>query len=123
MVREEERRRLRRDLHDGLGPQLSSVVMSLDTAVAALDRGEPNRVRTVLAGATDQVREAVADVRRLVRGLRPPVLDELGLAAAVHALATSLLDRSTTIEVHNDGNFAAVPAAVEAAAYRIAAER
>ena len=122
VVREEERRRLRRDLHDGLGPQLSSVVMSLDTAVASLDRGEPDRVRTVLAGTTDQVREAVADVRRLVRGLRPPVLDELGLSAAVQALATSLLDPSTRIEVLSDGDLTSLPAAVEAAAYRIAAE-
>ena len=122
VVREEERQRLRRDLHDGLGPQLSSVVMSLDTAVASLDRGEPDRVRTVLTGATDQVREAVADVRRLVRGLRPPVLDELGLSAAVRALATSLLDPSARIEVHSDGDLTSLPAAVEAAAYRIAAE-
>jgi signal transduction histidine kinase len=64
----------------------------------------------------------LADVRRVVRGLRPPVVDELGLSAAVQELAASLVDPSTRIEVHSEGDLTSLPAAVEAAAYRVAAE-
>ena len=73
---EEERRRLRRDLHDGLGPTLSSTVLGLSRARDLVSR--TRRRRAQLEQLTAQVQDAVAEVRRLVYGLRPPALDELG---------------------------------------------
>ena len=78
VAREEERRRIRRDLHDGLGPALSGVVFRLESARLLVDR-EPAAAREQLAATTDLVKEVVADVRRLVHDLRPPALDDRGL--------------------------------------------
>jgi signal transduction histidine kinase len=113
---EEERRRLRRDLHDGLGPALAGMVLGL------------HRVRRrvtdnpVAAGQLDvltrQTQDAVADVRRLVYGLRPPALDELGLVGALTEQARSL----GAIDVDGPAEALQLPAAVEVAAYRIALE-
>jgi two-component system, NarL family, sensor kinase len=77
---EEERRRIRRDLHDGLGPGLAGVVLGLRRArrdVAA----DPAAVAAQLDALTAQVQHAVGEVRRLVYDLRPPALDELGLVS------------------------------------------
>ncbi len=76
-TREEERRRLRRDLHDGLGPQLASLTMKAEAArdLIAVDTV---RAETLLSSLIDQTQSAVADVRRLVYALRPPALDALG---------------------------------------------
>ncbi len=115
VAREEERRRIRRDLHDGLGPQLSGVVMGVDTARSALRRGDPDRARDLLDSAYGHARDAVADVRRLVHGLRPPALDELGLAGALRSAAPP------GVEVVA-GELGPLPAAVEVAAYRIGQE-
>jgi signal transduction histidine kinase len=110
---EEERRRLRRDLHDGLGPALAGVVLGLQRARARLVT-DPATAQEQLDDLTRQVQSAVADVRRLVYGLRPPAVDELGLVGA-QAQAMG------GVEVHGavDGD---LPAAVEVAAYRIALE-
>jgi len=120
-VREEERRRLRAELHDGLGPQLASAVMLLDTARRAVTR-DPGRADRLVGLAKDHVDTAVTEVRRLVQGLRPPALDDLGLVGALRAAVEG--DRgdgpSTTVEV--EGDLAELPAAVEAAAYRIVLE-
>ncbi len=115
VAREEERRRIRRDLHDGLGPQLSGVVMGVDTARSALRRGDAERARDLLDAAFGHARDAVADVRRLVHGLRPPALDELGLAGALRSAAPP------GVEVVAD-ELGPLPAAVEVAAYRIGQE-
>ncbi len=77
-AREEERRRLRRDLHDGLGPQLSSQALTID-AVRALMRRDPDAAETLLLDLKAQAQDAIADIRRLVYALRPPALDDLGL--------------------------------------------
>ena len=80
-ARAEERRRLRRDLHDGMGPQLVSLALKLE---AARNRAEvQTSLRQLLADLAGQTREVIADVRRLVYALRPPALDELGLIAAL----------------------------------------
>src|SRR5262249_58418090 len=76
--REEERRRLRRDLHDGLGAQLAALIMQAGTA-RTLVHTDPNAADLKLADLREELRSAVAEVRRLVLGLRPPALDELGL--------------------------------------------
>ena len=127
LAREEERRRLRRDLHDGLGPTLAAIGMRAEAAAAVLGT-EPATAGRQLEALSDEVRTALADVRRLVDGLRPPALDELGLLGAIEQQAARL-DGSggdaggPVIEVTGDPSpLPELPAAVEAAAYRIAVE-
>lgn len=120
LAREEERRRLRRDLHDGLGPVLAGVTYKADAAGNLLHR-DPERTRQLLAELRAETAHAIDDIRRLVYDLRPPALDELGLAGAIRQRATQL-DRAG-LEVHVDTpELPPLPAAVEAAAYRIAVE-
>jgi signal transduction histidine kinase len=119
VAREEERRRIRRDLHDGLGPALSGVVFRLESARLLVDR-DPEAAKGHLQATSDQVKDVVADVRRLVHDLRPPALDDRGLVGAVSQLGESLDLPLRIDEVGSaDGS---LPAAVEVAAYRIAAE-
>jgi signal transduction histidine kinase len=119
-AREEERRRLRRDLHDGLGPSLGAVVLRIDTA-RNLAAARPEEADRLLRQARDDVSAALADVRRLVHDLRPPALDDLGLAGAVRQQAERLLAPRVAVTV-DAGELADLPAAVEVAAYRIASE-
>src|SRR6266699_309583 len=81
-TREEERRRLRRDLHDGLGPQLSSQTLTL-SAIKKLLRQDPETAEHLLTDAITHAQEAIVDIRRLVYALRPPALDDLGLLTAL----------------------------------------
>ena len=116
--REEERRRLRRDLHDGVGPSLAAIVLKLNAAQSRADGGERN---ALLAEAREEVKAAIAEVRRLVDDLRPPAIDEVGLVAAIRQRAAALTG-DLTIEVTGPNPMPALPAAVEVAAFRIAAE-
>lgn len=116
-AREEERRRIRRDLHDGLGPLLSGTAMTLQAAGAA--SVDPPAVQELLAQARADLGQAVADIRVLVDGLRPPILDDLGLVAAVQAI---LPESALAVTVTTQGNCKNLPAAVEVAALRIVAE-
>jgi two-component system, NarL family, sensor kinase len=113
---EEERRRLRRDLHDGLGPTLAGVVLGLHRTRQRLET-DPAAAQAQLDELARQVQDAVADVRRLVYNLRPPAVDDLGLIGAIEEQAQVM----GIVEVHGviDGD---LPAAVEVAAYRIALE-
>jgi signal transduction histidine kinase len=115
-AREEERRRLRRELHDGLGSALAGIALTLQ---AARNTGGPQGDELV-EGAREQTQAAVADVRRLVRGLRPPVLEDLGLDAALRAHADRLGPLEVEFELPQSP--LALPAAVELALYRIATE-
>ena len=117
--REEERRRLRRDLHDGLGPVLAAVALQADTA-ADLVEADPAEVKVLLQNVVTQAQDAVADVRRLVYDLRPPALDELGLVGALRQTA-QMLQHQVRIELEAD-DLPPLPAAVEVAVYRIAQE-
>jgi two-component system, NarL family, sensor kinase len=117
-AREEERRRLRRDLHDGLGPQLAGVVMGLDVVRSTLSRGETGRAEELAGTVTGQARAAVDDVRRLVSGLRPPVLDDLGLAGGLASLARSIPQIGIDVDLVETR----VPDHIELALYRIAQE-
>lgn len=118
-AREEERRRLRRDLHDGLGPALAAQTLQLDAALDLLETS-PQAAQNVLFRIKLQTQEVVADVRRLVYDLRPPALDELGVGGAISNFADSI----TTVQcdVHVSDDVPPLPAAVEVAAYRIATE-
>ena len=120
VAREEERRRIRRDLHDGLGPALSGVVFRLDSARLLVDR-DPEAAKGHLTATREHVQEVVADVRRLVHDLRPPALDDLGLVGALRQQAEQLSGPGLAVRVEAD-DLGALPAAVEVAAYRIAAE-
>lgn len=125
-AREDERRRLHHRLHDGLGPALAAGVMQLEVALALMRR-DPGAAAEVLAAQIAVQRELVADVRLLVYGLRPPALDQLGLADALRSRATYLarpgLDgQAMLIEVEEHGSLDDLPAAVEVAAFWICVE-
>jgi signal transduction histidine kinase len=138
-AREEERRRLRRDLHDGLGPTLGALTLGLDTTRLALAQDDQKAVDELLLELKGQTQEAVSDVRRLVYGLRPPALDDLGLVPAIRqqaanrgTLADDLPNGRTTREANSKNGLVfrveasddlpSLPAAVEVACYRIAQE-
>jgi two-component system NarL family sensor kinase len=126
-AREEERRRLRRDLHDGLGPALASIGMRAEASAETLSF-DPLTARRLLDELGDEVRDALLDIRRLVDGLRPPALDELGLLGAIEQQA-GLLEgaggAAAAIRIVVERPVTPLPdlpAAVEVAAYRIAVE-
>ena len=120
-AREEERRRLRRDLHDGLGPQLATLTLKLDAARNLLAE-EPKAADALLAGLKTETRAAISDIRRLVYDLRPPALDELGLVPAIREGATNYAPNGLSVSVEAPESLSPLPAAVEVAAYRIAQE-
>jgi two-component system NarL family sensor kinase len=123
-TREEERRRLRRDLHDGMGPTLAAMVMQLDAAANLLHR-DPAAVEPVLAGLRIAAQDAVSDVRQLVYDLRPPALDELGLIGAIRESAerfSSTEGDGLMLSLETPAMLAPIPAAVEVAALRIVQE-
>jgi signal transduction histidine kinase len=119
-AREEERRRLRRDLHDGVGPLLAAALMKLEAARAAGD--DPPAMERMLDELAADTRRAIDDIRRAAYELRPPALDQLGLAGALEQDARRLAPPGTTFHVATGGDFAGLPAAVEVAAYRIGLE-
>lgn len=119
-AREEERRRIRRDLHDGLGPTLAAIGMRAEVAADLASR-DPAGAERVLAELRSEVNGALGDIRRLVDALRPPALDELGLVGALQAQA-GRLGPELALDVTADGLLPELPAAVEVAAYRIAIE-
>ncbi len=121
-AREDERRRLRRDLHDGLGPQLAGVVMGLDVVRSSLSRGDTDRASDLALRTAEQARTAVDDVRRLVAGLRPPVLDDLGLLGALRSAGPVAAEGGPEVRFEVEGDLETLPAAVEVAAFRIVSE-
>jgi len=121
-AREEERRRIRRDLHDGLGPALAGIAMQLDAA-RRLMRSDPDTAGQLLQHLREQTQAAITDIRRLVYELRPPALDDLGLTSALaqHAAACSTAG-GLQVFIDTGSALPAFPAAVEVAAYRIVTE-
>ncbi len=123
-AREEERLRLRRDLHDGLGPLLTGVALAAD-AVANLQSSAPEEAANLLRGVRTDVRTAIVEVRRVVEDLRPPALAELGLAGALQARAEQTVLRADGQSLHvtvDTDPLDALPPALEVAAYRLATE-
>jgi len=121
-AREEERRRLQRDLHDGLGPTLASLTMQLDAA-RALMADDPATSGALLDEVQEELKATVGNVRQLVHSLRPPVLDQFGLLRAVreHALRAGQT-AGLRVDVDVPATLPALPAAVEVAAYYIVTE-
>jgi len=123
-AREEERRRLRRDLHDGLGSALAGLALQAGTARAVLGT-DPTAADAQLAKLEGGIQALLADIRRLVYALRPPALDELGLVGALRQQAASFAtapDAPLQVQVDATDDLPPLPAAVEVAAYRIATE-
>jgi signal transduction histidine kinase len=120
-AREEERRRLRHDLHDGLGPTLASIAQRIEVA-AMLVGTDPARSTALLHDLEGQVRATIGDIRRLVYDLRPPTLDQHGLVGAIHAEIARWQEGQLQVNVEADEPLPPLPAAVEVAAYRIVQE-
>jgi signal transduction histidine kinase len=116
--REEERRRLRRDLHDGVGPSLAALVLKLN---ALRSRADGPARDALQAEIEEEVRAAIVEIRRLVDDLRPPAIDEVGLLAATRQRAAAL-GGEVAFEVVGPAVLPPLPAAVEVAAFRIASE-
>jgi len=122
LAREEDRRRLRRDLHDDLAPMLAGLALTADT-VADLIPTDPAKATALANDLNHSIRAAVSDIRRLVYDLRPPTLDELGLVAAIRERAAPFTHSADGLRVTVEADeLPSLPAAVEVAAYRIAQE-
>jgi two-component system, NarL family, sensor kinase len=119
IAREEERRRIRNDLHDGLAPTLSSLQLQMG-AVRNLIRQNPEQAETLISELREDMRNATAEIRQLVYNLRPPMLDELGLVGAIRN--SRFQGSEIHIKVTAPDPMPTLPAAVEVAAYRIASE-
>jgi two-component system, NarL family, sensor kinase len=122
-AREEERRRIRRDLHDGLGPTLAGLTLGLDTArTRCVDQPD---LESLLDRLKKEMQQTVTDVRRIVYGLRPPALDQFGLAGSLREEVGRLRSADpavvVTLDTPGDG-LDDLPAAVEVACYRIVTE-
>jgi signal transduction histidine kinase len=113
---------LRRDLHDGVGPTLASLSQRLDAA-ADLVNNDPQASIELLKELKGQVRSTVAEIRRLVYALRPPVLDEFGLVSAIREhVAQYRGPNGLSVAFDVTEPMPPLPAAVEVAAYRILLE-
>ena len=119
--REEERRSLRRDLHDGLGPTLAGLALRVDAMSAATT---PDDAAAHLAALKFDLGQAIDEIRRIAHSVRPAALDELGFAEAIRQQAhrLSALGGAPQIEVVLPSVIEPMPAAVEVAMLRIAAE-
>ena len=134
-TREEERRRLRRDLHDGIGPTLTGLALQLNAA-RKLVRSRPADAEERLGLLEQRTEETIAEMRRLIYGLRPPALDDLGLVPSIHLQAQSQgmvepsvgtrtderPERRTVFSIEAPEELPPLPAAVEVACYRIVHE-
>ena len=122
-TREEERRRLRRDLHDEIGPTLAALNLQAGI-VRTLIPTDPAAADALVVEWRTELRAAIANIRRVVYELRPPALDELGLVAAIRERAAQYSHQTSTLQVivKAPDTLPPLPAAVEVAAYRIAQE-
>ncbi len=120
VAREEERRRLRRDLHDDIGPALAALALQAEAALT-LAPDDPSASAALVARLVSRLNATVGDVRALVHDLRPPTLDDLGLTASVRALAYRLSTATVSVRVDAE-DLPELSAALDVAAYRIVAE-
>jgi signal transduction histidine kinase len=123
VAREEERHRLRRDLHDGLGPALAGVALGVDAARNIL-RDDPQTADDLLLDLKKETLGCLVEVRRIVEDLKPPDLEQLGLLPALTAFARRLSERDDLLHVNIEytRDVVGLPSPVEVAAYRIASE-
>jgi two-component system, NarL family, sensor kinase len=119
VAQEEERRRLRRDLHDGVGPSLAGMSMQVRAARKVVVGQE--RVEQILANLDEDLRRCNAEMRVLVDRLRPPALDR-GLEAALRGECGRFDSTALAVRLDVSGSLEGLPAAVEVVAYRILSE-
>lgn len=123
-AREEERRRIRREIHDGIGPLLVAALLRTESAMD-LPSGSPSQIES-LQKLHDLQKTALIDIRSLLEGLRPPALDHGGLLSALqqHAKLSAGMTapNSPAVSFEVSGDLSILPAAVEVGAYRIAQE-
>jgi signal transduction histidine kinase len=125
LAREEERRRIRRDLHDGLGPTMASQTLKMDTVLDLLAEDDVQTAGQHVKQLKSQTQQMVADIRRLVYELRPSALDELGLLEALRAHVAQMSGTNGRLRISIEASpepLPTLPAAIEVAAYRIALE-
>jgi signal transduction histidine kinase len=124
-AREEERRRLRRDLHDGLGPALAAHTIKVGTARSLIE-SNPQTASSILAELETNLANSLTDIRRLVYNLRPPALDQLGLVGALDDFMQQYNQTESQYAVlftfQAPEHMPILPAAVEVASYRIVQE-
>lgn len=118
---EEERRRLRRELHDGVGPTLTGVAFALEAARNLAADG-PVEVVGLLDTTASDLQSALRDLRHAVEGLRPPALDDRGLGGALRDRLAVLVAAGVDVDLQGADDLPSLPAAVEVAAYRIVLE-
>ncbi|MBO0681616.1 MAG: GAF domain-containing sensor histidine kinase [Candidatus Dormibacteraeota bacterium] len=119
-AQEAERRRIERDLHDGVQQQLISLAAGIRLARNRL-KGDPESADAALSEVQDQAVQAGKELRELVRGIRPPILEDAGLLPAIEA-ATARLPLRVTFDVDEAAAARRYPAEVESAAYFVACE-
>jgi signal transduction histidine kinase len=120
-----ERDRLRRDLHDGLGPSLSGVALGLEASQTALAGGDTATATGLAGRLRTEMATAIEEVRRIIDGLRPPALDQVGLVTALRARAEAINTRAggrLRVRVEAPDRMPDLPGEVELAAFRIAEE-
>jgi signal transduction histidine kinase len=118
----EERQRVQRDLHDGIGPSLAGLTLRVGAARVQLGEDDLSGVASALADVEQRLGDCTAEVRRLLLRLRSPLLDSLGLAGALRHQAEQLTAGSLQMIVTAPAALADLPAAVEEAALAIATE-
>jgi DNA-binding NarL/FixJ family response regulator len=116
---DEERTRLRRELHDSLGPLLTGAAFKAD-GIALAAQHRPERAESLALELADQLRQSIEAVRQLAYGLRPAALDELGLVGALREEGSRFEPLTVTVDAPEF--IPALPSSVEVAAYRIADE-
>lgn len=122
-AQEQERQQLARELHDQLGQSLTVVNLSLDLIGQMLPPDTPEEVHEHLNDAGDLVAQVISQVRTVMTELRPPVLDDYGLLAALRWYGQQFVQRTgVAVEVTDHGAPGCIPAAVETALFRIAQE-
>lgn len=117
-AQEAERRRLAGDIHDGISQRLVSLTYRLDAAARAVDDDAKAEAAEQLEKARDLVDLTLAEARSAISGLRPPVLDDLGLAGGLASLASSIPEIDLDLELADER----LPEHIEVALYRIAQE-
>ncbi|MET0813265.1 MAG: ATP-binding protein, partial [Microbacterium sp.] len=121
LAREEERRRLRRDLHDDLSPTLSGLGLSA-TALARRAEAYDDELAATARDLAGDIQDAVAQTREIAYGLRPPILDDRGLVAAIRDRVHGGTADRVRIDIVAPHAPLALPAAVDLAALRIVQE-
>lgn len=121
LAREEERRQIRRNLHDELAPRLLSLGFNVAAAEQYIGKN-PDTAKQMLSDLRGEIRSTVTDIRTLVHDMRPPALDEFGLLGAIQARIDQMHLPELTVRLHGPKQLPPLPAAVEVAAYRIVVE-